>query len=78
MESSRRGFLAATGTGVAAVAVTVPLMSAASASAGSRASGPLVAHVKDAAAGTVAVMMGEREVVVTDRDLVARIQSYMR
>ena len=76
-ESSRRGFLVATGTGVAAAAVTPALMSAATADA---ASGPpqFVAYVQDAKAGTVVIMQGEREVNVTDKDLAARIQSYVR
>ena len=76
-ESSRRGFLVATGTGVAAAAVAPALMSAGSAEA---ASGPpqVVAYVKDAKAGTVVIMEGEREVNVTDKDLSARIQSYVR
>ncbi len=76
-KSSRRGFLVATGTGVAAAAVTPALMSATPADA---ASGPpqLVAYVQDAKAGTVVIMVGEREVNVTDKDLSARIQSYAR
>ena len=76
-DSSRRGFLVATGTGVAAAAVTPALMSAAPANA---AGGPrqIVAYVNDAKAGTVAIMVGEREVTVTDKDLVARIQSYVK
>jgi len=76
-ESSRRGFLVATGTGVAAAAVAPALMSAAPANA---AGGPpeVVAYVKDAKAGTVAIMVGEREVQVTDKDLAARIQSYVK
>jgi hypothetical protein len=34
---------------------------------------PLVAYVRDAHTGEVAVMVGEREVVVHDRELAARI-----
>lgn len=80
MNSSRRRFLVATGTGVAAAAATPALMSAASANAANTAGGPteLVAYVKDAKAGTVAIMVGEREVRVTDKDLAARLQSHMR
>ncbi len=76
-QSSRRGFLVATGTGVAAAAVAPALMSAGSADAST---GPpqLVAYVQDAKAGTVVIMVGEREVNVTDKDLSARIQSYAR
>jgi hypothetical protein len=76
-ESSRRGFLVATGTGVAAAAITPALMSAATANA---ASGPptIVAHVQDAKTGSLSIMVGEREVKVVDKDLAARIQSYVR
>ncbi|MEP6632266.1 MAG: twin-arginine translocation signal domain-containing protein [Lapillicoccus sp.] len=79
-ESSRRGFLVATGTGVAAAAITPALMSAATANAANTAGGPrqIVAYVNDAKAGTLAIMVGEREVMVTDKDLVARIQSYVK
>lgn len=72
-ESSRRGFLAVTGAGVAAVAVAPAALAAGSASTEPSHQGPVVAYVKDAAEGVVAVMVGEREVVVTDRELVARI-----
>ncbi len=76
-ESSRRGFLVATGTGVAAAAVAPALMSPASAHA---AGGPatIVAHVVDAKTGALSIMVGEREVQVVDKDLAARIQSYVR
>ena len=35
--------------------------------------GPLVAQVTDAKAGTVAVLVGEREVTITDKALVATL-----
>jgi len=35
--------------------------------------GPLVAQVTDAAAGKVSVLVGEREVNVTDKSLVAKL-----
>jgi TAT (twin-arginine translocation) pathway-exported protein len=34
---------------------------------------PLVAYVRDAAAGEVVVMFGARETVITDRELVTRL-----
>ncbi|MEO7234517.1 MAG: twin-arginine translocation signal domain-containing protein, partial [Lapillicoccus sp.] len=71
-ESSRRGFLVATGTGVAAAAIAPALMSPASANAASGGPRQVVAYVNDAKAGTLAIMVGEREVLVTDKDLVAR------
>ena len=37
-----------------------------------------MAYIKDAATGSVAVMAGEREVVVTDKALVATIARHLR
>jgi hypothetical protein len=68
-QTSRRAFLAASGGGVAA-AVAAP---ATTARPRSRAEEPLVAHVRDADAGTVALYHGDEEVVVTDHDLVRRL-----
>jgi hypothetical protein len=55
-----------------------PSSRAASSSASSSASSttstqPLVAHVRDAAAGTVVLYVGHDEVVVQDHDLVRRL-----
>jgi hypothetical protein len=63
------------GAGAAAVgaAAVVPRAVGARAVAKSTRSGPLVAYVKDAQAGEVSLLVGEREVVVHDRELVARI-----
>ena len=77
-QTSRRGFLAVSGTGVAAVAVAPAVVGATSASAAPPPEGAVVAYIKDAATGTVAVMEGEREVVVTDKALVARIARHLR
>jgi hypothetical protein len=77
-QTSRRGFLAASGTGVAAIAVAPAVVGATSASAAPPPEGALVAYIKDAATGTVAVMAGEREVVVTDQTLVASISRHLR
>ncbi len=77
-ETSRRGFLAAAGTGVATVAVAPTVVGASAASAAPTQQGAVVAYVRDAAAGQVAVMAGEREVVVTDRNLVASITRHLR
>lgn len=81
-ETNRRVFLAATGSGVAAAAAVAVAPSAlaagpASTPSQSKQSGPVVAYVRDAAQGVVAVMVGEREYVVTDRDLVARITRHI-
>ena len=81
---SRRGFLAAAGAGAAAVGVAAAVPRGASASpdpapaARSGHTEPLVAYVRDAHTGEVAVMVGEREVVVHDHDLAARIARVAR
>ena len=77
-QTSRRGFLAVSGTGVAAIAVAPSIIGADSASAAPLPEGAVVAYIKDAATGTVAVMVGEREVVVTDKALVASISRHLR
>jgi hypothetical protein len=77
-QTSRRGFLAASGTGVAAIAVAPAVVGATSASAAPPPEGAVVAYIKDATTGTVAVMAGEREVVVTDQTLVASISRHLR
>ena len=77
-QTSRRGFLAASGTGVAAVAVAPVVIGATSASASPPPEGAVVAYIKDAATGQVAVMEGEREVVVTDKALVATLTRHLR
>ena len=77
-QTSRRGFLAASGTGVAAIAIAPALIGAESAAAAPPPEGAVVAYIKDAATGSVAVMAGEREVVVTDKALVATIARHLR
>jgi hypothetical protein len=77
---TRRNFLIATGAGaaVAGMSATVP------ATAGARTPDPtsaalphdatdLMAHVADPSTGTLTVYVGEREVLVHDRELVARL-----
>ena len=63
-QTSRRGFLAASGTGVAAIAIAPAIIGADSADAAPPPEG--------------AVMAGEREVVVTDKALVATIARHLR
>jgi hypothetical protein len=80
-DHSRRGFLSVAGAGAAGVAGAAVLGNTASAQAKpapatpvpAEATEPLVAYVRDARTGEVAVMVGEREVVVHDRELAARI-----
>lgn len=74
-DPTRRGFLVIAGAGAAAVgaATVAPAVGAAPVRAPSEASGPLVAYVSDMQSGEVTLMVGEREVVVHDRDLAARL-----
>ena len=75
---TRRSFLVLAGTSAAAIGAGAGA-GAASGSPAKRpkvpsgASGPLVAHVSDVRGDTVSLMVGEREVVVRDSDLVARL-----
>jgi hypothetical protein len=76
---SRRAFLVGAGSSaVAGAAVTA----ASTADVGSHsrfretavtAGTPLVAYVRDVVSGEIAVMAGDREVVVTDRELAGRL-----
>jgi hypothetical protein len=75
-DTSRRKFLAAAGAGTAAGAVVSLSGGAAEAVTRRRfdaASEPVVAYVQDPEVGVLHLMAGEREVIVEDRDLVARI-----
>jgi hypothetical protein len=86
-ESTRRNFLIASGAGAAAVGVAAALPSTASAvAAGKQAAGksqpstpanaePLVAHVGDPSTGTLSLFVADRELVLHDPDLVARLTS---
>jgi hypothetical protein len=80
-DSTRRNFLIATGAGAAAVGVASALPGSAD---GQPATGqqaaklpadaqPLVAHVSDPNSGSLALLVGEREVIVHDPELVARL-----
>ena len=73
-ETSRRNLLAVAGAGAAAttVGLTASDASAAGPGAGS-AKERVVAVVDDHRGSTVVLLVGEREVVVHDRDLVHRI-----
>ncbi len=76
-DSTRRGFLAMAGAGAAAVGVAA-LAPAADASTPSSSkavtvTGPVVAYIHDVSKGELSVMIGEREVIVHDHDLVNRL-----
>jgi hypothetical protein len=79
-EHSRRAFIR--GAGVTAAAATVAVMVPGVASAASKSEvddgtpapdGSVVAFVKDAKAGSITVMRGEREVQVTDKALARKL-----
>ena len=79
-DATRRGLLIMAGAGAAAVGVAAVAPAAGEATPkitrpgrASTASGPLVAYVRDPRKGNVSVMVGEREVVVHDPELVARL-----
>jgi hypothetical protein len=72
-ELSRRGFLGAAGAaGVAAVAATT-IDSGDDSPPRAASGGPIVARVRDAATGEVAVYVGTREIVRKDRALAAAL-----
>ena len=80
-DASRRGFLATAGVGAAAIGMAAVAPSAGAAKptgaeqakVPAHASGSMVAHVADVHGDTVTLFVGEREVVVRDKDLVARL-----
>ncbi|MGV3563951.1 MAG: hypothetical protein ACO1ON_11790 [Nocardioides sp.] len=76
-ETTRRNVIIAGATGAAAVvgvAGTTQVAQAATRKRSARsAQEPVVAHVEDHTSDTVTLMVGEREVVVHDRDLVVRL-----
>jgi len=77
-ESTRRTFLLASGAGAAAIGMAAATPGVAAAQAPAPATLPddatdLVVHVADPSSGTLTLLVGEREVVVHDRDLVARL-----
>ena len=76
-ETDRRKFLAVTGAGAAAGAVALtagPVLAAGTSRPSKHAAAEsVVAYVEDHRSGRLRLMLGDREVVVHDRDLVSRI-----
>jgi hypothetical protein len=82
-DTSRRGFLAIAGVGAAGVAAASVVGASSAGAIESKsttdaalphgAAGSIVAYVGDVKDGQVSVMVGERAVVVHDKDLVARL-----
>jgi hypothetical protein len=87
-DSTRRGFLALTGGGVAAAgaAAVAPALLAGGRDAGAagpdlpevKVDGPLIAYVSDVSTGELVVMVGEQEISAIDRELVGRIARLTR
>lgn len=73
-ETSRRNFMAAAGIGVAAASAVTLSASAAEAKPSVKgAKEPVIAMIDDHKAGVVHLLVGDREVVVHDKDLATRI-----
>jgi hypothetical protein len=75
-ETNRRKFLAAAGAGAAAGVVGItagPAFAGGTARSKASAKETVVAYVDDHHGSEITLMMGDREVVVHDRDLVTRI-----
>ena len=72
---TRRTFLALAGTGAAAVGLgsVAPEAQAATVRAPAGSAGPLVAYVSDLQRDEVTLFLGEREILVHDADLTARL-----
>jgi hypothetical protein len=77
--TSRRGFLGTAGVAAAIGVATVAVPASAGAATRedltmpSGATGPMAAYIHDLAKGEVALLVEGREVIVTDRPLVARL-----
>ena len=72
-DTSRRKFIAATGAGVAGSVAIGGTAHAAAAPRTDRAQESVVAYVADHGSSEIRLFVGEREVVLQDRDLVTRI-----
>jgi hypothetical protein len=77
-DASRRGFLVMTGAGAAAVATAGVVVIAEKnnqdeGAVAHNGSGPMVAWIGDVSKHEITIMVGEREVVVNDADLVAKL-----
>jgi len=80
-DTSRRKFLTVAGAGVAAGTVTAttgPAFAGETRRRADSAKEPVVAYVRDHRSSTLRMMVGEREVIVHDRDLVNRILNAAR
>lgn len=71
--STRRGFVKSSAATAAGMTVIGALMAEQADAEAPSHGGPVVAYVRDARSGEVALMHGERQVKVHDRKLAARI-----
>ena len=73
-DASRRSFLAVAGAGAAAGTVGITAGGAAAASsARSKSSEPVVVYIEEPRSDRLTIMVGDEEVELRDRDLIARI-----
>jgi len=80
---TRRGFIKQTSVGAASLGVLAAVPSVALASHGhhgaemaltkAELAEPMVAHVRNAATGEIAILVGTREIIIHDRAIVARL-----
>ncbi len=77
---TRRGFIKNTSAGAATVGAlaTMPGLVSAHGLTGTHSADlagaePILAHIGDAASGTITLLVGTREIIVHDTDLVARL-----
>jgi len=81
MSSSRRNFLVLSGTAVSTAVLAPRVLTQSGAQTPARgrerAQGPVVAYVEDASSGEVLLMLGERQMVVHDAELVARLSGHL-
>ncbi|SDJ06391.1 Tat (twin-arginine translocation) pathway signal sequence [Frankineae bacterium MT45] len=79
-DTTRRGFLNVAGVGAAALGVATVLPARNAGTAGvprlpeiGDATGPMVAYIKDVTSSAISLMVGDREIVVHDKEIVARL-----
>lgn len=72
-ETTRRDFVRNSAVSAAGVTVLGALVSEQADAAVSAHQGPVVAYVKDAKAGTISVMAGDRTVEIRDRQIAGRL-----
>ena len=77
-DMTRAGFVKSSAAAVVGASAISAIAAAAAEADGHPGNEPVVAYVKNPSKGEIAVMSGEREVVVRDRKLAARIARQVR